>query len=122
MPAHTSSPGRLRYAASLVRLAARLALHPGTPLPTGRLNIPVPGPRAQRTANLDAIAARLGVTPVKGDGIILAERHVGCLTLEAHVLDDDYTRQLALRDMPDFGTLTDAARNWDTNNLPGRAA
>lgn len=123
MPTDTSSPGRLRYAAGLIRLAARLVLFPKTPVPAPRLTVPVPpGERGARLAALHEIADGLGVTERKGDGLLYAAARFGCLTVTAHVPADDLTARFRALGAPEFEALTGAARGWASGDIPGGAA
>lgn len=121
MPTDTSSPGRLRYAASLLRLAAWLIAHPSAPLPGTHLGIPVPaGPRGARLARLDQVVAAYGTPVTRRYGMLITERQFGPLWLEAHVRDrEDYTQNFP-------ALLTDgeiaAVTSWASGTIPERAA
>jgi len=119
--ASPAPPGRWTCALSLARFAVRLVLRPSTPVPSPRLNVPVPpGPRAARVEALSGIADGLGVTEARRGGMTVAELRVGCLMVEAHLLADDFTRQIA--GMPAFDDMAAAARSWEANLVPGGSA
>jgi hypothetical protein len=104
-----------------VRLAGRLIFRPSFPLPSTRLNIPVPpGPRAAQVEALTEIADGLGVREAKAGDMIAAERRVGCLLVEAHIFPDDLTRLFALSQIPAFDDMADAAGRW-AGNVAGAA-
>jgi hypothetical protein len=93
-------PTRLRMVAGLVRLAWFLLTHPSAPLPSGRMNIRVPdAPREMRLAFLGEVADAYRTKRQARFGCLVAERRFGPVIVEAHVKDEDYTRQLiALQD------------------------
>jgi hypothetical protein len=73
-----------------------LVFHPGTPLPSGWLNVRVPdAPRGMRLAFLDQAAAAYGTTVAKRFGCLAAVRPFGPVIVEAHVKDENYSAQLA---------------------------
>lgn len=97
-PRATRPPSRLAWGAGLIRCGVFLLTHPSAPLPSGVLNVRVPGaPRGMRLAELDGIAAAYRTRVTKRFGCLVAERRFGPLPVEAHVEDDDYTAQLAAR-------------------------
>lgn len=71
----------------LIDVATWYAVHTDTLLPVPSLNIPVPAgePGARLTA-LGEIAGQLGVDVAERDGMLIAERKFGAVTLEAHLV------------------------------------
>jgi hypothetical protein len=112
------TPGRLRYAAGLIRLAVWLAFHPSAPLPGTRLGIPVPpGPRGERLTRLDLTAAAYRTEVSRRYGMLTAERRFGPLQLEAHVRDsEDYTHSLPV--LLDSDIIA-AISSWGSGDIPG---
>jgi hypothetical protein len=88
----------LAFAWGLARLALFLVFHPSASVPSGVLNVRVPGaPQGMRLAVLDEIAAAYRTRVAKRFGCLVAQRKFGPVVVEAHLNDDDYTAQLAAR-------------------------
>jgi len=87
---------RLGTVWGLARCAWFLLTHPSAPLPVAHLNVRVPSvPREVQLAYLGEIADGYRTERRARRGCLVAERRFGPVTVEAHVNDADYTRQIA---------------------------
>lgn len=97
--AHTAplrGPSRLKTVWGLARCALFLLTHPSAPVPVAHLNVRVPKARREvQLAYLGDVADGYRVQGRPGRGCLIAERRFGLVTVEAHVNDPDFTRQLA---------------------------
>jgi hypothetical protein len=87
---------RLRTVWGLARCAWFLLTHPSAPLPVTTMNVRVPSvPREVQLAYLSDVADGYRTERKQGRRCQVAERRFGPVTVEAHVPDADYTRQIA---------------------------